>query len=366
MDEQRTPDYLLFTMVMILSGVGIVMIFSTSGIVALEKFGDKYFFLKRQFVWLIISTMAIMLTMKIDYHVYPKLTFPLLCTCLLLLILVLIPGIGVKINGARRWLKISNFTFQVSEMAKLILVIYLAGAMTRKEGKLKEFRQGFLPLIIITSICCVLILAEPDLGTAAIILLVTSLLLFIGGVSLLHLFGLAGLAVPLIALLISKKPYMLQRCLSFLDPWQDPLGKGYHIVQGLIALGSGGVHGRGLGEGIQKMFYLPEAHTDFIFAIIGEEMGFIGTSLVLTLFFIVIMRGIKIALRCEDMYGCLLAAGIVTIISLQAMINIGVVVNLLPITGTTLPFISYGGSSLLINLTAVGILLNISAHNSEA
>ena len=363
MDEHSKPDYFLFTVVMILTGLGIIMIFSTSGIVALQKFGDKYFFLRRQILWLMISVISFLITMRIDYRRYEKLSLPLLFFSAVLLILVLVPGIGITINGARRWLKLGRFTFQASELVKLAMVIYLASALSRKQNQITEFKRGFFPMLIIICSLFSLVLIEPDLGTAITLLAVSFFLLFVGGVQFWHLIIPVIAVAPLSYFIFRSKPYMMRRLLAFINPWEDPTGIGYHIIQALTALGSGGTSGVGLGESNQKMFYLPEAHTDFIYAIIGEEFGFIGTTLVLALFFIIIVRGAKIALKCDNLFGGLLAGGIIITIALQALINIGVVTGVLPTKGITLPFISYGGSSLLINLTAVGILLNISLQN---
>ncbi len=366
MDERNAPDYFLFTVIMILAGIGIIMIFSTSGIMALEKFNDKYFFLKRQSLWLLIGITASLIAMKIDYRHYEKPAPRILLACIVLLSMVFLPGIGITINGARRWFKIGGFTFQVSELAKLVLIIYLASALSRKQKDLKNFKRGVLPLVFVVWLCFTLILLEPDFGTAMIVLAVSYFLFFVGKMPFSYLALPAVLVAPLSVFIVRSKPYMLRRLLIFLNPGTDPNGLGYHIIQSLIALGSGGPVGVGLGESTQKMFYLPEAHTDFIFAIIGEEFGFVGTFLVISLFFIVIYRGAKIALKCDNLFGALLAGGIVMAITFQAMVNIGVVTRLLPTKGITLPFISYGGSSLLINLIAVGILLNISAHNEAA
>ena len=353
----------LFLITLALISMGIIMVYSSSAILSLERYNDPYFFLKRQLTWVFLGLVGMLFAARINYRALPKLLRPLLFFTLFLLILVLFPQFGKKIAGARRWLRIGDFTFQPSELAKLILILYMADTLSRKKEKIKNFVYGFLPPLLILVAIFILVLFQRDLGTALIILMVILGMLFVSGVRLKHLFFLFLIALPIIWLRIIKVDYTKRRILAFLDPWSDPLGDGYQIIQSLIALGSGGIFGRGLGEGTQKLFYLPAPHTDFIFAILGEELGFLGGVAVIILFGAFIYFGARIARRAPDLFGSLLALGITTWIGLQAMINIGVATGFLPTKGIPLPFISFGGSSLIFSLMGVGILMSISLQS---
>ncbi len=353
----------LFLATVALTSIGIIMVYSASAIISLERYNDPYFFLKRQLVWVFLGLLGMLFAARINYRAFPKLLKPALLFTLFLLVLVLFPQFGKEIAGARRWLRIGDFTLQPSELAKLILILYMADTLSRKKEKIKNFTYGFLPPLIILGAIFILILLQPDLGTALIILVVTLGMLFVSGVRLRHLFSLFLVALPSIWLLINKVGYRKRRILAFIDPWNDPRGAGFQIIQSLLALGSGGILGRGLGEGTQKLFYLPAPHTDFIFAILGEELGFLGGVAVIILFGAFIYFGARIARRAPDLFGSLLALGITTWIGLQAMINIGVATGFLPTKGLPLPFVSFGGSSLLFSLMGVGILLSISLHS---
>ncbi len=350
----------LFLVTLALLSIGIIMVYSASAILSLEKYNDPYFFLKRQLAWAFLGLSGMLAASRINYRALPRLLKPLLFLTLLLLILVLFPQFGKEIAGARRWLKVGDFTLQPSELAKLVLILYMADALSRKKEKIRSFAYGFLPPLLILGAIFILILLQPDLGTGLIILVVILSMLFVSGVRLAHLFSLFLVAIPSIWLLINKVGYRKRRILVFLDPWSDPQGAGFQIIQSLLALGSGGILGRGLGEGTQKLFYLPAPHTDFIFAILGEELGLVGGMAVIILFGAFIYFGARIARRAPDLFGSLLALGITTWIGLQAMINIGVVTGFLPTKGLPLPFISFGGSSLIFSLIGVGILLSIS------
>lgn len=353
----------LFLATIALTSMGIIMVYSASAIISLERYNDPFFFLKRQLVWVFLGLLGMLFAARINYRAFPKLLKPALLFTLFLLVLVLFPQFGKAIAGARRWLRIGDFTFQPSELAKLILILYMADTLSRKKEKIKNFTYGFLPPLIILGAIFILILLQPDLGTALIILVVILGMLFVSGVRLRHLFSLFLIALPSIWLLINKVGYRKRRILAFVDPWSDPRGAGFQIIQSLLALGSGGIFGRGLGEGTQKLFYLPAPHTDFIFAILGEELGFLGGVAVIILFGAFIYFGARIARRAPDLFGSLLALGITTWIGLQAMINIGVATGFLPTKGIPLPFISFGGSSLIFSLIGVGILLSISLQS---
>ncbi len=353
----------LFLATIALTSIGIIMVYSASAIISLERYNDPYFFLKRQMVWVFLGLVGMLFAARINYRAFPKLLKPALIFTLFLLVLVLFPQFGKEIAGARRWLRIGDFTLQPSEMAKLILILYMADTLSRKKEKIKNFAYGFLPPLIILGVIFILILLQPDLGTALIILVVILGMLFVSGVRLRHLFSLFLIALPSIWLLINKVGYRKRRILAFLDPWGDPRGAGFQIIQSLLALGSGGILGRGLGEGTQKLFYLPAPHTDFIFAILGEELGFVGGAVVIILLGVFIYFGARIASRAPDLFGSLLALGITTWIGLQAIINIGVATGFLPTKGIPLPFISFGGSSLIFSLIGVGILMSISLQS---
>jgi cell division protein FtsW len=295
------------------------------------------------------------------------LTYPILALSILLLIVVLIPALGLslRVGVARRWLMTPWFSFQPSELGKLALVIFVAYALTKKGDKIKEFLHGFLPIIAIAGVMVLLVILEPDIGTAVFMGILTMVLLFIGGTRLSYLLALPLLAAPALYLFITRFPYGYRRIVAFLHPWEDMQGMGFQIVQSFVALGSGGPWGVGLGDGKQKLFFLPAAHTDFILAILGEEAGFIGIMVVIILFALLIWRGVRISLKTEDTFGAHLAMGLTCMIALQVIINMGVVLGLLPTKGLTLPFISYGGTSVVANLVGVGLLLSISASGEK-
>lgn len=361
--EQRY-DKTLWMTALILVGVGIVMIYSASAIRAQERFDDPAFFLKRQILWALLGTMALLWAMNMDYRSWERYAPFLLLGSLLLLLLVLVPGVGIKINGAKRWLRLVGFSFQPSELAKFSLIVFLARLFARKPERVGRV-EGFLPPLLLAGIFFLLIALEPNIGTATILLLIAFSLLFVGGCRISHLsFTLLG-AVPLFLGIVATHPHAKARILAILDPSRAPSHSLYQLHQSFYALGPGGLLGRGLGDGIQKLFYLPEPHTDFIFAIVGEEMGFIGSVFVVGLFGVLLWRGTRIALRAPDPFGSFLAMGITLAIALQAAVNIGMVTGLLPTTGVPLPFISFGGSSLVVTLLGVGVLLNISKHVHE-
>jgi cell division protein FtsW len=345
---------------LVLSLLGLVMVFSASGVVAANRFHDSVFFLKRHVAWLIFGCLLMHLASRVEYGAWRTVSVPLLALSAVLLVAVLIPSIGVAAKGARRWLKLGPISIQPAEMVKLIVVVYLSAYLARKGQRIRDFQRGFLPPLIVVAGMSGLVLLQPDLGTVVVLGSVTLGLLFLGGARLTHLAGLLPLVAMAVAVLIWKSPYRWQRLLTFLDPAKDPTGSGFQVNQSFLAFGSGGPVGVGLGEGKQKLFFLPEAHTDFVLALVGEELGLIGTVAVMVLFAVLVLKGFQIAGRAREPFGRHLALGIALLIGTQALINAGVATGLLPTKGLTLPLVSYGGSSLLMNLLAVGILLSIS------
>ncbi len=365
MEEKHLADYYIILIVVILLAIGLVMILSASSIRAYNVYGDSYKLFKQQLISAILSIIAMFLFMNIDYHVYERFAKLIMILTLLILILVLVPGIGRLAGGSRRWIGLGPIGVQPSELAKVGIVIYLSYFVSYKRDRIESFSRGVIPPVIMMGIVFVLILAEPDLGTAVSIAGTFIIILFVAGVRFSHLFLLAITGLPMVMYFILSEDYRRERLFAFLDPWADPLDTGYHIIQSLLALGSGGLFGVGLGNSHQKFLYLPEPGTDFIFAVLGEEIGLLGTSLVVILYFLLSWRGFKVALYASDLFGSILAIGISSMIILQAIINIGVVTASMPITGITLPFISYGGSSLIIMSSGIGILLNISRNTGE-
>jgi cell division protein FtsW len=339
--------------------VGVVMVLSASYVFSYLEYGSSFLFFKRQAAYAVVGFAALVLTSRMRYTVWQRLALPLLGVTVLLLLLVLHPSAGTVAGGSARWISIGPVTIQPSELAKLALIAFAATILARKWRDLSDVRQLLLPLLPVTVIVCGLVMLQPDLGTTVILAGSMLMLLFASGVSIRHL--LAGTAgVGLIGtVLIMTETYRRERLLSFLHPWQDPANKGYQLIQSLIALGSGGWFGVGLGASRQKWLYVPNAHTDFIFAVLGEELGLIGEIAVLALFCVLIYSGIRIAARAPDVFGRLLAGGIVSWIGLQTVVNLGAVTGLLPVTGVPLPLMSFGGSSLVVTLAAVGILVNI-------
>ncbi|WP_371371340.1 stage V sporulation protein E [Sporomusa aerivorans] len=360
----KSPDYVIFFAIIGLLGFGIVMVYSSSAVSAYVNYNDSYFFLKRQIIWATLGVMAMLLTMNVDYHAWRNLAKPVMIITLILLVLVLIPGLGKVVNGARRWLGFGSYYLQPSEIAKLSMVLFTSNSLANSQSKISSFIKGVVPQLLMLILVFGLILKEPDLGTALVIGGTVFILLFAAGAKLSHLGSLGAAGVAGIIGAIIAEPYRLKRLLAFSDPWADPLNSGYHIIQSLYAIGSGGLFGVGLGRSREKFLYLPEPHTDFIFAILGEELGFIGTVTVIILFFLFAWRGFKVAISAPDIYGSLLAGGITSMIVLQALMNIAVVTASMPVTGIPLPFISFGGSALIFTMAGVGILLNVSRYVS--
>lgn len=365
MTKNRHFDHILLFVVVSLMGIGLIMVYSASSVTSLAIMSDGLHYFKRQLMWVVIGLLAMMGFASLPYRNLERLAVPLLGLAIFLLILVLIPGVSRDIGGARRWLRFGGIGFQPSELAKLCFVIYLAHSISARQDRIKSLTHGLLPDLAISGILFLLIYKEPNLSTAALIGATYMVLYFLGNGSLINIFGLASCGVILVVSLIFQAGYRMRRFYAFIDPWENAKTSGYHIIQSLVAIGSGGFWGLGLGQSRQKFFILPERHTDFIFAIICEELGLLGGVAVLIMFLALIWRGFYIATRAPDNFGFLLASGITVIIGLQVLVNIGVVLSLLPTTGITLPFISYGGSSLLFLAVGIGILLNISRYGAN-
>jgi len=355
----KEMDKILIVSTLALLVVGIVMVYSSSSIMASNKFGDEYFFVKKHLVFALGGLVLFVVASKVPYTIYRKLAYPVLLLAVALLVLVMVPGFGVKAGAAVRWLRVGPFTFQPSEFAKLAVVFFLAYSLAAKKEKIKSFNAGFLPNVVIPGIVVALVVSEPDFGTGVFIALLVLIMIFTAGVRLRYLLGVSLLVVPILLGVVRNFDYMVRRVVTYMNPWADPLGDGFQMVQSFVAFGSGGITGIGLGEGRQKLFYLPEAHTDFILSVIGEELGFIGVGGVAVLYLVILYCGIKIAMKAKDLHGTYLALGITFMVVLQAAINMAVVLGLLPPKGMPLPLISYGGTSLLMNMVAIGILLNI-------
>lgn len=363
--KRGSPDYVLFFTVLTLLAIGIIMVFSASMVRSVKAYGHPYHYLMMQCAWAVVGLCSMFFLMNFDCWRYRPYVPIIFVGSFLLLIAVLIPGIGQVRMNARRWIGVGDLGFQPAELAKLTTSLFLADTLTKRKEKIKEFWRGLVPYLALIGAIFLLVLAEPDLGTAVTIAGAAVVVLYIGGARVSHLLLTAVAASPGMYWAIMGEEYRRNRLLAFLDPWKDPSGIGWQIIQALYALGTGGPFGTGIGYSRQKYFYLPEPHTDFIFAVLGEEMGFIGSSLVLLLFFTFAWRGYRIAMSAPDRFSCLLAAGMTTLVTLQAVTNIGVVTGSLPVTGIPLPFISYGGSSLLTTLSACGVLLNISRYSAR-
>ena len=363
MKDIKKINYILLLTVIILSIFGVIMIYSSSSIWAEYKFDDPFKYMKMQGLFLIIGIILMIAISKIPYTYYLKKTNIILGVCLLLLILVIIPGIGTVRNGSRSWFGIGSLGIQPSEFAKLGLLIFTSKYLSKNPKIINNIKTGVFPILIILFLIFGLIMLQPDFGTGTIIVVSIIALLFVSGVKLSFFTISIIIGIIGVAGLIIIAPYRLARILSFLNPWQDPLGSGFQIIQSLYAIGPGGLLGLGFGNSIQKHFYLPEPQTDFIFAVISEEFGFMGILIVAVLFLTIIYCCIKISLKTEDRFAKYLSFGIIFQLAFQTILNLMVVVGLIPVTGVTLPFLSYGGSSLLVSMASIGIILNISKNN---
>ncbi len=358
--KKNSIDLLMFISIIVISIFGIIMIYSASYIWAEYKFNDAFKYVKHQGLFFIVGVILMIIISKIDYHIYLKYANKILLGCLVLLILVAIPGIGTVRNGSRSWFGIGSFGIQPSEFTKLALIMFTSKYLVNNEKNLKDIKRGVLPILGITMFVFALIMLQPDFGTGTIVVISIVGLLFVAGVNFKFFFKIGIIGVIGVVILIAVAPYRLARIVSFLDPWSDPLGSGFQIIQSLYAIGPGGLFGYGFLNSRQKHFYLPEPQTDFIFSIISEEFGFLGIVIVSSLFLTIIVRGFRISRNCSDMFGKYLVFGIIFQIAFQTVLNLMVVVGLIPVTGVTLPFLSYGGSSLLITLCSMGIILNVS------
>jgi cell division protein FtsW len=355
--------YLLFP-VLFLVGIGVVMVYSASSAVALKAHGADNYFLKKQAIFSVMGIVALVICRRLPVRLLRHMAYPLLGLAIMALGAVWIHGLGYTAGGATRWIRIQGFTFQPSEFARFATVIYLAYSLSKKGERVREFAIGFLPHAIILGLISSLIILQPDFGSVVILGAITWTMLFVGGVRVTHLMAPLLLVIPMLIWFMFTAEYRIKRWMSFLDPWQYTNDSGYQIVHSLMAFGTGGLWGAGIGQGYQKLFYLPEPHTDFIFSVIGEELGLIGVLIILGLYFLIIWRGVIIARRAPDAFSSLVAVGLTAAIGLQVGINMGVALGLLPTKGLTLPLLSYGGTSLVVNMAAVGLIMNVGAVRS--
>lgn len=356
-------DKVLFYLVLILLVLGVVFVYSSSYYIAMKFTQNPYYFFIRQIIWALLSFGAFLMFMAIDYHHIQKYVKPLVFITIVLLLLVFLPGIGRESGGARRWIDFRLFSFNPSELAKVTVIIYLSFILTKKQGKLEDFTFGFLPPLLLVAGIFFIILLQSGFSTAAVLLLVAFILFFIGGASVRHIVAIFIMSLPVLITFIVQVSYRKARILSFLNPWDDASGRGYHLIQSLNSFADGGFFGLGIGNSLQKMGKLPTPHTDFIFSVITEEIGMIGAIALASLYLLFFLRGILVVKNCDDRFGQMLSFGIVTLITLHAFLNMGIATGIVPPTGVSLPFVSYGGSSMLLMAIACGILLNISSQN---
>ncbi|MGD9240197.1 MAG: putative lipid II flippase FtsW [Desulfobacterales bacterium] len=354
-------DVQLLFPVLFLVGIGIVMVYSASSTLALKKFGTSYFFLKKQALFAFAGVIVLVISRHFPYKYYRMLAYPLLGLAMTLLAIIQFTDFGLAAGGSIRWMKLGSFSFQPSELARIALVIYLAYSMEKKEEQIKNFSIGFVPHVLVLGVFAALIFIQPDFGSVAILGALTWIMLFIGGVRFSQLFASLLIIIPAAYLFLINAEYRAKRILGFLNPWEHSSDEGYQVVHSLMAFGSGGLWGTGIGKGYQKLFYLPEPHTDFIFSVIGEELGLLGVLIIIALYSWIFMRGIAISRKAPDLFGSYLAVGLTIAVGLQIVVNMGVTLGLLPTKGLTLPLLSYGGTSLLLNMASIGILMNISA-----
>ncbi|MFB4158610.1 stage V sporulation protein E [Geomicrobium sp. JSM 1781026] len=361
-EKKKTADGLLLFAIGALLIIGVIMVYSASAAWGEYRFSDPYYFAKRQMLFAFVGVIGMTIMMHVDYWNWRRFTLLGLFICFGLLILVLIPGVGLVRGGAQSWIGVGAFSIQPSEFMKLAMIAFLAHWLAANPQKIQSFKTGLLPLLAIIFTAFGLIMLQPDLGTGAVMVATSFVILFVAGARVRHFAVMGGIGVAGFVGLIASAPYRIDRITSFMDPWSDPLGTGFQIIQSLYAIGPGGLFGMGFGESRQKYFYLPEPQTDFIFAVIAEEGGFIAGVAVISLFAIILWRGVRTALLAPDSFGTYLAVGIVGMLFIQVAINVGVVIGLIPVTGITLPLLSYGGSSLTLMLVALGILVNISSN----
>jgi len=362
MEMKKGFDTTMLLLAVVLTCFGVVMVYSSSSIMAEKRYADGFYFLKRQGIYATAGFLVMAAAMHFDYNHLRRLAVPFLLFCMFLLMLVLVPGIGNHAGGAARWIRLGPISIQPAEIAKLGLVVYMAYSLSKKKEKVKSLTKGFIPYMIVLAMLLALLLLQPDLGSALALGGVAMVMLLVAGTRLTYLISIGIIALPLLYYAVMNVDYRRRRILAFLNPWEDPSDTGFQIIQSWIAFGTGGLAGNGLGQGRQKLFFLPEAHTDFIFAVIGEELGYVGVFVVTAMFLVLIVRGMRTSLLAPDDFGRFLAFGMTLLIGLEAFVNIAVVMGMLPTKGLALPFLSYGGTSLLTTLLAIGILLNVSSH----
>ncbi len=365
MARKLKSDKLLFIATLLLVCTGVVMVYSASAVMAMERFDQPYYFLVKQLAWALMGLALLPIVMRIDYRHYrqPAVIWTVLAVAGIALVAVLF---GPRVNGATRWLGIGPFGIQPSELAKIAIVLFVAALLERRMDRIDDIGYSLAPIGIVLGAVVGLIYLEPDLGTALCIVMIAAVMVFAAGISYRYIVGLVIAGLPVAYLLLMASEYRRRRVAAFFDPWADPLGDGWQMIQSMIAVGTGGIFGRGLMGGVQKLFYLPEPHNDFIYSVIGEELGLIGATLVVACFCVITWRGLRTAARAPDRFGAFLAIGLTTMVAFQAFFNISVVLGLVPPKGIPLPFVSAGGSSLLINLMGIGILLNVSQHASSS
>ena len=364
MARKLKSDRVLFTTTLLLVSISVVMVYSASAVVALERFDQPYLFLTKQAMWAVLGLAVLAIAMRIDYRTYRNDAFVWGALALVGLLLLLV-FFSPPVNGTRRWFNLGGLGIQPSELAKIAAVFFTALMLERRLHRIDELKYSLLPIAIVVGTLFAMIVLEPDYGTAISLLLIVALMVFAAGLNYRYLIGTALVALPGLYIVLISASYRKRRLLAFLDPWADPLGDGFQVIQSMIAVGTGHIFGKGLMGGVQKLFYLPEPHTDFIYAVISEELGLIGATAVLICFCVIAWRGARIALRAEDTFGSFVALGLTAMIAVQALVNISVVLGLLPTKGLPLPLVSAGGSSLLINLLGMGVLLNISQHEAS-
>ena len=365
MARKLKTDKVLFTATLLLICVSVVMVYSASAVLALERFGQPYLFLTKQALWSVLGLAVLVVAMRVDYRTYKNEAF---IWCLLGAVTLMLVGVlfSHPVNGTRRWFAVGGLGIQPSELAKIACVFFTALILERRMHRIDELQYSLLPIGLIVGLIIALILLQPDFGTSVSLALVVAVMIFSAGLHYKYFVGLALVSIPAAYIVLMSASYRRRRLLAFWDPWADPLGDGFQIIQSLVAVGTGGVFGRGLMAGVQKLFYLPEPHTDFIYAVISEELGLVGATAILICFCVIAWRGLRTSLRAPDRFGAFLALGLTAMVVVQAFFNMSVVLGLLPTKGIPLPFVSFGGSSLLMSMLGMGILLNVSQHASAS
>jgi cell division protein FtsW len=363
MARKLKSDQMLFLATLVLVCLSVVMVYSASAVVAMERYQQPYLFVTKQLLWATLGVALMCVVMRIDYRLYRERAF--IWTCLAVATLGLVAVMfSPPVNSARRWFSIGGLGIQPSELAKLVAILFIADLLAKRMPRINELGYGLTRLTLVVGGLVALILIEPDFGTAMTLALIAAIMVFAAGINYKYVAATIVIGIPAVIGVAMSADYRRIRLTSFWDPWADPLGSGFQIIQSLIAVGTGGISGRGLMNGVQKLFYLPEPHTDFIFSVISEELGLIGATLVLLCFCVITWRGLRVALRAPDGFGAFLALGLTMMVAVQAFVNMSVVLSLMPTKGIPLPFVSAGGSSLLINLLGMGVLLNVSQHAS--